>query len=453
MTIWALLYAMNLTLLKNKLKESGVIDAIREVCSDTTECYLVGGAIRDCVTNRQLNDFDFCFPENPTEYARRIADNLGATFFILDDERGHSRFVLKNGSGKLTCDFAPFRAPSLASDLRKRDFTINAMALSCLSGDFELIDPLHGYDDLTDKKLRACSEYSFQEDPLRCLKGIRHAVCMGLEFDPETLERLTDAAPQIDQVASERIRIELSRTVAGDNPVKAFELLNQTGLARELFGPASDDAFVTALAKLKDLDQVIRTLRSGACGRFINDYLIESIEEQVTITVALRMAAFFYGYRPVALRSVLSALRFSKRTVNLIEQLQKLDESTVASFGDVAVKPRSRARWLASIGSEPLSCAIFLLLVSPGTVQDNLLQCELLIDSFLACSVRGRLTELVDGTWFTDELGIAEGPEIGRLQALVHQAEISGDVTTPEEARQWLLEHHKSIDNDFEGNL
>ncbi len=442
---------MNLKPLEEKLRAAGIVEVIASACPEKTVCYLVGGAIRDSLSGTQPNDFDFCFPDDPTDYARAIAGKLGATFFILDAERRHSRFVLKGPQEKLTCDFAPFRAPSLESDLRKRDFTINAMAVACTPGELELIDPLQGMNDLATRTLRACGEYSFLDDPLRCLKGIRHAACMDLTFEPTTLERLVDSVPQIDQVAPERIRTELARAIGSPRASAAFELLARTGLLRELFGQAKPGGSLEiALARLESLEDVIRGLRTGACGQSVRVYLAETCEENIGIDVVLKMAAFFSGYRPVALKSVLKALRFSKRTIGLIEQLLALDAATAASLGQVADKPRSRARWLAGTGREPLASALFLPLAIGGALRENLLQTELLIDAYSACTDKGRLDDLVDGNWLSSEFGIASGPAIGHIRSLLHQAEISGEATSASEARQWLRDNQKLFDIDFQ---
>jgi len=444
---------MDLSKLIEPLQENGILDAIRSVCAGKTECYLVGGAIRDYLTNRKLNDFDFCFPEHASSYAEKIARQLGATWFVLDEQREHSRLVIKRVDRKLTCDFALFRAPSLESDLRKRDFTINAMAVSCHHNDPKLIDPLRGQADLAARILRSCSDYSFQEDPLRCLKGVRHAVNLGFDFDPETLTRLIETAPQIDQIASERIRSELSRSIAGVPSTKTFELLHATGLDRELFGPTSAASFDSAIDKVRSMESILKALMTGACGHIITDYIDESCEEDVSIGVALKLSAFLSGYRPVALKSVLNALRFSRRTISLVEQLVRLGSDTVAECEKVANTPRSRARWLSGTGKEPLATAVFMPLVWPGEIRSNLLKAELLIDSYSRCQTDGRLDELVDGTWMAATLGVSEGPGVGRLLALLHGAEIAGEVTTSADAQKWLIENHKSIDNDFQTSL
>ncbi|PLX79130.1 MAG: hypothetical protein C0615_02895 [Desulfuromonas sp.] len=440
---------MPLAILEAKLSESGILTAIQSVCAGETECYLVGGAIRDCLLGRELNDFDFCFPAEANLYAGQIAERLGATWFVLDAERQHSRLVFKCEGEKLTCDFAPFRAPSLESDLRKRDFTINAMAIACHRNDIHLIDPMHGQDDLNARQLRVCSEYSFQEDPLRCLKVVRHAADLEFNIDPETMRLLVDSVSQIDQVAAERIRTEISKAVGCGQPLKAFELLGLTGLHRELFGSVSPESFAAALVMVRQLDTVFKALKSGTCGRIVMDYFGKQCEENVSVGVALMLAAFFRGYRPVALKSVLTALRFSKRTIGLIDQLMSLDAEWAESLLQVADKLRSRARWLDDTGREPLATAIFLPLIASGSMQDNLLKSELLIDSYITCAGHGKLAELVDGKWFTTELGLDEGPQIGRLQALLHRAEISGEATTPEEAQRWLLYNKNSFDKDF----
>jgi len=442
---------MDLEKLKNTLRDTGILEAIKSVCGDGNECFLVGGAIRDFLLEKKLNDFDFCFPEDPTPHAEQIAAKLGASWFVLDKERGHSRFVLKHGEERIVCDFAPFRAPSLESDLRKRDFTINAIALSCHNSELDLIDPLGGQQDLTAGRLRCCGEYAFQEDPLRCLKGIRHAVALDLEFEPETLLLLTDAVSQIDQVASERIKAELAKAIDCSNSTRTFELLKQTNLVNELFGHSSPEAFANAIAMLHRFDELIQKLKKGTCGQIVNEYLAENCEEYVSIEVALKMAAFFHGYRPVALKSLLQALRFSKRTVNLVEQLQKLGPESLTGIDQIAKKNRSRARWLSTLGNEPLAIAIFMTMLASTAEKDELLLAEILIESFTTCAKQNKLAELVDGDWLSTELGIEEGPVMGEIYGKLHLAELNGEVTTSDEARKWLLTNQKVIDKDFNG--
>lgn len=442
----------NLSRLQNVLDHSGILEAIISVCRDKTECYLVGGAIRDCLLGRELNDFDFAFPEDPTDHAREIAEKLGATWFVLDAERGHSRFVLKRNDGRIYCDFAPFRAPSLESDLHKRDFTINAMAVALLD-QFQLIDPMQGQEDLARGILRACNDYSFQDDPLRCLKAIRHVIGIDLDFESSTLRNLGEAAPQVDQVAAERLRSELAKTISNKQSARAFEILDQTGLLRELFGRGKSDSLKSALFAVDRMEEIFQALQTGSCGQTVKSFLREQCEEDMTMSTALKLAAFLYEYRPIALKSVLQALRFSNRTIALIEQTQAITPDMIGGLEQVAANNRSRARWLFESGKEPLVTALFIALLSPETPPANLLQAEILIDSYAGSISKGRLRELVDGQWLREHLNIEEGPKIGHVMNLLHLAEIRGEATTPDKAREWILANQKLIDKDFEENL
>ncbi|MEJ2699806.1 MAG: hypothetical protein P8Z70_09135, partial [Desulfuromonadales bacterium] len=151
------------------------------------ECFLVGGALRDWLLEKESGDFDFATPFDPTDLAVRFAGEIGGKWFFLDEARRQSRIVADTEKGTVTYDFAPFRAPDLEGDLIRRDFTINALAFPLGKGEGEdLLDPLRGEEDLKEHLIRACSAECLREDPLRILKGVRHAVALGFRIEPQT---------------------------------------------------------------------------------------------------------------------------------------------------------------------------------------------------------------------------------------------------------------------------
>ena len=171
--------------------------------------FLVGGAIRDILIARPIKDIDFVVSRNPREIARKLADELDAAYFVLDEERNTCRVLLEQKSqNKIIFDFAQMRGGSIEEDLMKRDFTINAMAVD-LSKPNVIIDPLRGEKDLIDKQLRLVTSTSLTDDPIRTIRAIRYAVNLGLRIEKDTSIRIHSAIEDLDRVSMERKRDEL----------------------------------------------------------------------------------------------------------------------------------------------------------------------------------------------------------------------------------------------------
>ncbi len=209
--------------------------------------YLVGGAVRNALLGLTSHDLDFAVAGKAYPLARRLADHLKADVFQLDDVNDTARVLLTTPDGsRFRLDFATLRAASLEGDLRARDYTINAIALDVhdLSA---MIDPLHGAQDLKDHVLRACSDASLQDDPLRVLRGVRLAVQHNLLVEPHTRQLLHQAAPLLCRVSVERWRDELFRILEGPRPAQAVRVLQQL------------DALTVILPELIELQGVQQT--------------------------------------------------------------------------------------------------------------------------------------------------------------------------------------------------
>jgi tRNA nucleotidyltransferase/poly(A) polymerase len=227
------------------------------------DAYLVGGAVRDELLGLDSRDADFLVPGVDTEELRRALEPYGR----VDDLVVAGRLVgvrLHPRDGRIRAlapsgiEFAPPRAerstgpgrhdfeivadPSLSveDDMRRRDFTINAMARRLDTG--ELVDPLHGRADLENRVLRTVSSESFREDPLRLVRALRFVSQLEFEPDRALLEQMTAEAPSVRLVSGERIggglaadgMGELSKLLLGDAPARALRLARDTGVLVEL---------------------------------------------------------------------------------------------------------------------------------------------------------------------------------------------------------------------------
>lgn len=246
------------------------------------EIHLVGGAVRDLLLSQPSIDLDFAVPSNGIAIARRVANALDAAFMPLDDERDTGRVVVTESNGShLYIDFATYRGADLNEDLKARDFTINAMAYDLRGG--TILDPLGGGADLRAKLIRACSDSSMVDDPVRILRAVRQAAAFNLRIDPSTREQMRNAADQLGRISPERLRDEVFKILKGPKPDAALRALELLGILPylmpelvELKGvhqsePHVYEVWPHTLAVLDYLGQVISALRVGYNAEQTND--------------------------------------------------------------------------------------------------------------------------------------------------------------------------------------
>ncbi len=205
-----------------------VLQKVADALPPDLPVYLVGGAVRDALLRKKIHDLDFILPDNAIKTSRQIANRLGAAFFPLDDDTDTGRIILISEDGsRFTLDFTARRGADLESDLRARDFTLNAMAVDVRQPQ-AILDPLGGAADLLSKHLRVCSQTAFSDDPIRILRAIRQAAGFGFHILPETRNLMHAAVALIPRISSERMRDELFRLLDGPRvaaTIRALDML------------------------------------------------------------------------------------------------------------------------------------------------------------------------------------------------------------------------------------
>lgn len=225
---------------------SDLLEKLRALLPPEPPIYLVGGAVRDMLMGRATHDLDFALTGDAIRIGRRVANALQGAFYPLDTKRGTARVILTQPNGNhQILDFAALRGPDLESDLRSRDFTINAIALD-LHHPHKLIDPLNGAKDLHSRLLRACSPSALSDDPLRSLRSVRQALEFNLRILPETKGLIRQALPGLEYISPERLRDELFRILAGPQPDTAMRSFEMLGILPYL---------LPELCRLRGLDQ------------------------------------------------------------------------------------------------------------------------------------------------------------------------------------------------------
>ena len=198
--------------------------------SQRQSLYLVGGVVRDLLLGRGNFDLDLVVEGDAISLAQRLADITQGKI------RTHPRFnTAKLRWNRWSVDLATARSEtyerpgalprvkpgSLASDLFRRDFTINAMAIELVLGRYgQLIDPYRGRDDLNRGWVRVLHERSFIDDSTRIWRGLRYEQRLDFQLEPDTLKLLKRDIPMLDTISGDRIRHELELILREELPEK-----------------------------------------------------------------------------------------------------------------------------------------------------------------------------------------------------------------------------------------
>ena len=209
---------------------------------------LVGGPVRDALLGRSGNDLDFTTDARPEESMKILKGWTDATW-----DTGIAYGTVAGKKGDVTAEITTFRkdsyseksrkpeveyGDSLEGDLRRRDFTVNAMALEIGEKENTFVDPFGGLKDIVAKKIRTpiSAEELFSEDPLRMMRAARFAAQLGFEVDDEVISAIKAMKERLTIISAERIRDEFVKTLMSTDPRRGLILMVESGLC-EFFLP------------------------------------------------------------------------------------------------------------------------------------------------------------------------------------------------------------------------
>jgi putative nucleotidyltransferase with HDIG domain len=397
--------------------------------------------------------------------------------FRLSDAFGAWRVLARDRSWRI--DVNPVRGGSLEADLALRDVTVNAMAQPLAGG--EDIDPTGGREDLAARRLRMVAPCAFADDPLRVIRLARLALTLGFEVDATTGQAAREAAPALGGVAGERVFAELNLMLAHDRADAGIELLRDLGgLAAVLPEVAGLEGVEQNRYHHRDvyghtLEVLIETIGlerdPGATfgaehAARLQAVLGEPLADGLSRAVGLRWGALLHDAAKPATRvmledgqvggfpghdkqgaelarEVLTRLRASDR---LRSHVAALTRHHLRLGFMVHAQPLGRRELYAYLtATEPVEVDVTLLsvadrLATRGRKADESIarHLELAREVLPAAldwrAAGGRPAPLLRGDELRDRLGIAAGPELGRLLAALSEAQYAGEVTTPDEA-------------------
>jgi len=221
------------------------LEFIKIIESHNYQAYIVGGFVRDDIMNITSNDIDITTNATPKEIKKIFSDVKFKKNVNDEDSYGSTRVIYKNILFEVTTfrkelEYLDNRHPSkiiyvndLQTDLKRRDFTINAI---CLDKNGEIIDPLNGQQDIEKKLIRTIisPNKSFFDDALRILRAIRFAITLNFTLDEEIKKAIINNKQYLKNISYERKKVELDKMFASVNAKKALELFQELDLIEVL---------------------------------------------------------------------------------------------------------------------------------------------------------------------------------------------------------------------------
>ena len=485
----------------NELIPKGSI--VEQVCAflraRSVEAYLVGGCVRDWLLGRASHDIDFAVAGDAVKLARRVADRMGGAFVLLDQERCTARVVTRGEDGqRFFIDFARLQGDDIITDLSRRDFTVNAIAVAVADTESlsRIIDPYDGRRDLQLGLVRAVSDTAFQDDPLRTLRAVRIAAEMEASIEQGTEELLRRAVRLIANVSAERVRDELGKILALPSAAQNLRYLDELGLLMAIIPeletlkgvdqsePHYLDVFEHSLETVRRLEEVVGAL-GGYEGKEVADselsllplllspfsrqlvvHLSQPISGDRTRLALLKLAALlhdlgkpatksfddeggihFYGHEGEGAEmvgAILRRLRFGGSEVALAKTIVANHMRPCLLADQEVVTRRAVYRFFRDAGDAGVDTLLLCLADHQATWGPNLRMARwrkrvefvasMLADYYERHQRVVSPPKLVNGHDLMDEFGLEEGPRIGELLEAVREAQVEEEVRTREEA-------------------
>ena len=453
---------------------SVALDTTREALRDE-RAWVVGGAVRDRLLGRSVDDLDVVIDGDVRAAARHLALTAGGPAFELSDAFGAWRVVSPDRRWQV--DLLPLREPSIEDDLRQRDFTVNAIAEPLAGG--ALIDPFAGADDLAERRLRMVSEEAFVADPLRVLRLARLACELDLAPETETAAVARRHAAAVAGVAQERVFAELRRIVVSERVVEGLALMADLELSEAVLPELAalrgveqnpyhhldvHDHTIAVLEAVVVLERDPGAVLGAEHADAVRALLDEPLADDLTRGGALRLGALLHDAAKPATRAVtpegritflghdrvgaelaqaaLARLRTSEKLRAHVAALTRNHLRLGFLVHEQPLSRRALHRYL--VACQPVEVDVTLLsvadrLATRGRGADEAIATHVdlarrLLGEALAWRADGPPTPLVRGNELAGALGIAPGPVLGKLLNELAEAQFAGEIATRDEA-------------------
>jgi poly(A) polymerase len=481
----------------NPLKKSKILRAVQGLAQRRREkVYLVGGAVRDfLLANPPGKDFDFVATKNARDLSQEVAAETKGHVFPLDESLGTWRVVFKTRKKKTALDFSTMLGRDIMDDLRQRDFTVNSMGIELedffRTESFSLLDPMNGLSDLRRKILRANSEESLRQDPLRMLRAFRFAFTLGLQPDPETLRLIRKNKDRILHSAGERIRSEFFAALAENQADCFLRKLFQSGLLENIFPEIHDWEYLEqgSYHDFRLLEHAFRTVKAAEWilahlqhlfpvqAISLDHHFSQWVEEGISRKALFKFAAFCHDSGKPGTRSFdlqTQSLRFldhdrqgqkinaligrriklSKKSIRFLSELTRHHMRILSLAASKEVSPRAQYRFFKDLGQEGIALSLLALADKIAAkkfdphqalkedLPDGLAKIKGVVEKLLHYYYEDYSLKtqkpLLGGKEIMEAFNLPQGKEVGSLLSRLREAEIAGLVHTRDEALGFL---------------
>jgi poly(A) polymerase len=465
--------------LGDTLAQAPAARAARDALGDRDDAWIVGGAIRDAALGGEVTDVDIAVGSDERGAARAIAKAVGGVAFELSEEFGTWRALSADRAWHV--DVTRLRGPGIEADLALRDFTVNAIAVPLMDPGAQPLDPHGGLEDLDRRLVRAVSERSFTDDPLRILRAARLAAALDFELETDTVELAKAEASRAGEPAGSRQLAELRMLISGPHPIRGLELLDELGATASILpelealrGVVQNpnhhlDVHGHTIEVLRNLLEIERDLDryAGDAADGVADLLAEPLADGFDRRDALRLGAVLHDIGKPATRQeheggFVSFIGHDREGAELVAGVcerwsasrslsRHLEALTLhhLHLGFMAPeRPLPRERLYEYLRqTQPVAADVTLLTVAdrlaargtgptaaPEMIEAHLELAREVLPHALEWHREGPPRPPIPGDELAAALGIDEGPTLGRLLETVRKGVFTGEVKSAEDA-------------------